>query len=206
VICFIRNTVTGDVKIGCAKDPEKTRKSLQKQTSDRLELLGAIQGEKGDRWRLHNQFHQHRKQGEWFGKEVLPHVQQLIEQERRNPQQPNQTLILLADRDFRDDGKVVRALGELDAKMPICCVMITEGSDLIRVIQSWTAPNRVGVDYRQVRWGRYKAGAMTQAYIKMLRSRCDHKTLLVFPASPPSPTVQAVIKRAEKMKVPVETR
>ena len=66
MIYFIADTNKDVVKIGVSKSPKKRLKQLQTSNSNKLVLLGYIDGEKEQEKYLHNLFSKHKLSGEWF--------------------------------------------------------------------------------------------------------------------------------------------
>ena len=65
-VYFIRNSGTGQIKIGIAVDPNHRIKTLQTGSADRLELLGTMPGGRELESELHDRFAETRVGGEWF--------------------------------------------------------------------------------------------------------------------------------------------
>lgn len=66
MVYFVQCTITGRVKIGKAKDPERRFRSLKIGSPTRLKLLGAVNGGRAKENRLHSDLHESRLHGEWF--------------------------------------------------------------------------------------------------------------------------------------------
>lgn len=66
MIYFIRNIVSGNLKIGFSDTPSKRLKDLQTGSADKLVLIKTIPGDKELEVRLHEQFAHCRLDGEWF--------------------------------------------------------------------------------------------------------------------------------------------
>jgi len=67
-VYFIKMEETGDIKIGFTeKNPKERLKDLQTGNSNKLILLGYIDGTNQDEYNLHQEFSEERKRiGEWF--------------------------------------------------------------------------------------------------------------------------------------------
>lgn len=65
-IYFIRNTVSGRVKIGVSDNPRGRLSSLQTGTTDPLEIIAEMPGDERYEQALHTAFGEHRVSGEWF--------------------------------------------------------------------------------------------------------------------------------------------
>ncbi len=66
MVYFIQDTHTGNVKIGCAADPQARLATLQTGCPSMLILLGAIPGGLEGERALHSRFREHRVRGEWY--------------------------------------------------------------------------------------------------------------------------------------------
>ena len=68
----IRNTVTGNVKLGISRDPQTRLKQLQTGNDCKLELVATRKAENrfSDEVALHNKYSELRIQGEWFSGQV----------------------------------------------------------------------------------------------------------------------------------------
>lgn len=66
MIYFIRNTGTGNVKIGYSADPIARLRTLQTAHCDRLEIVATMAGDMGMEARFHAMFAADRLNGEWF--------------------------------------------------------------------------------------------------------------------------------------------
>ncbi len=73
-VYFIRDRGTGLVKIGVSHNPDSRMKQLR--TSGDVELLGSFPGDVPEEAKLHRQFAEHRRHGEWF--EASPGLLELI--------------------------------------------------------------------------------------------------------------------------------
>jgi hypothetical protein len=66
-VYFIRNKLTGNVKIGFTKgDPEKRRQALQTACDGELELVAFVDGFESEERELHVRYRSLRVRGEWF--------------------------------------------------------------------------------------------------------------------------------------------
>lgn len=66
MIYFVRNTRSGDVKIGYSADPAKRFQQLQCPCVDRLEMIGAAPGDKMREKQLHRRVDHLHVRGEWY--------------------------------------------------------------------------------------------------------------------------------------------
>ena len=66
MIYFIRNIVSGDIKIGFSDTPTKRLRDLQTGSADKLVLMKTIPGDKELEAQIHQQFSHCRLDGEWF--------------------------------------------------------------------------------------------------------------------------------------------
>jgi hypothetical protein len=66
MIYFIRDSVTGNIKLGHSKSPGKRLSGLQTSTAHALILLAVIDGGPDEERRLHRDFAAERLRGEWF--------------------------------------------------------------------------------------------------------------------------------------------
>jgi hypothetical protein len=65
-VYFLRIGSDGPVKIGSSRDPAARQADLQTAHPDKLVLLGAVGGGRGEELRLHRKFSSLRLMGEWF--------------------------------------------------------------------------------------------------------------------------------------------
>jgi len=66
MIYFIRNIVSGNIKIGFSDTPKKRLKDLQTGSHDKLLLIKTIPGDRELEAQFHQQFSHCRLDGEWF--------------------------------------------------------------------------------------------------------------------------------------------
>ena len=66
MIYFIKNIVSGTIKIGFSDTPNKRLKDLQTGSPDRLVLIKTIPGDRETESNIHQQFSHCRLEGEWF--------------------------------------------------------------------------------------------------------------------------------------------
>lgn len=66
MIYFIRDTASGDIKIGFSGNPSRRLAILQTGHANHLELLGVISGSLTEEQALHERFANSHKRGEWF--------------------------------------------------------------------------------------------------------------------------------------------
>lgn len=65
-VYFILNTERNTLKIGWTRSVDRRFRHIQTASSDKLELLGHIEGDKATEAQFHEQFAVHRCNGEWF--------------------------------------------------------------------------------------------------------------------------------------------
>jgi hypothetical protein len=82
MVYFVCDVVTQEIKIGHSRTPAKRVAELQTGNAHRLDLLGAIPGTEDDESALHNRFAAHRLQGEWFSRDILEAVMEIISSTR----------------------------------------------------------------------------------------------------------------------------
>ena len=63
---FIQSDVTGMIKIGRSKDPQKRLKQLQTGNPNKLKLIACFEGLGWREKLLHEELQMFRKKGEWF--------------------------------------------------------------------------------------------------------------------------------------------
>ena len=79
VVYFIQDTVRETIKIGfCLKEPKKRMAALQTGNSNPLRLVGHVPGSETHEKGLHRRFAKFRKQGEWFSKDILAVVLEIL--------------------------------------------------------------------------------------------------------------------------------
>jgi hypothetical protein len=66
LVYFLRDTLTGLVKVGHSLRPRRRRAGLQTGSGGGLELLGAVPGDRDRERALHARFACYRERGEWF--------------------------------------------------------------------------------------------------------------------------------------------
>lgn len=81
-VYFIENVDTGRIKVGFTTTTVYSRLvALQTGSDCELRILGVLcsDRERGTtEWQLHQQFGKHRHRGEWFTREILPAIQELL--------------------------------------------------------------------------------------------------------------------------------
>ena len=68
---IIQSDVTGMIKIGRSKDPQKRLKQLQTGNPNKLKLIAYFEGEGWREKLLHEHLSSHRLEGEWFSYECI---------------------------------------------------------------------------------------------------------------------------------------
>tara|TARA_Y100000310_G_C20334261_1_gene646713 strand:+ start:381 stop:680 length:300 start_codon:yes stop_codon:yes gene_type:complete len=63
---FIQSDVTGMIKIGRSKDPQKRLKQLQTGNPNKLKLIASFEKEGWKEKALHEELSRYRLEGEWF--------------------------------------------------------------------------------------------------------------------------------------------
>ena len=66
MIYFIKNIVTGNIKIGFSENPRKRLRDLQTGSAEKLVLIKTIEGNQELEQQLHENFSHCRLDGEWF--------------------------------------------------------------------------------------------------------------------------------------------
>ena len=81
-----RLTVDNSVKIGVSNDPKVRLKNLQTANSDKLELIGYIDGDSNKESKIQSELCKYHIRGEWFKycKNVKKHINKLIEKDRKD--------------------------------------------------------------------------------------------------------------------------
>ncbi|MDP8212336.1 MAG: GIY-YIG nuclease family protein [Candidatus Zapsychrus exili] len=88
MVYFIQNVVNKKIKIGFSSDPTKRIKSLQTASSDKLKMIGKLDGDRKFETELHNQFSHLRCGGEWFtnGEDLITFIKHSKEHKKKlNP-------------------------------------------------------------------------------------------------------------------------
>ena len=211
MIYFISNATTGSIKIGYSKNPSKRLFTLQTASPDQLSLLGTIKGGLEHEAAYHEQFAQHRLQGEWFGKAILSDVMAIMEKETASPAKATTNVLIAGDTDFTrtqyahtaNFDVVHAALNEIHAATPIAWI-VTAGERTLEVF-AWDWARKSGARlYRYFpKWRSRGRSAPFQTSAKMLRSMFDPKVLLVFQCEVPSPSTISLIRRANRAGIPV---
>lgn len=86
-VYFIENVETGRIKVGFTTTTVWSRlQKFQTATDCELRLIGVLFAD-SDRgtteYQLHRRFHEHHHRGEWYTREILPMVRELLRQEAR---------------------------------------------------------------------------------------------------------------------------
>ena len=63
---IIQSDVTGMIKVGRSKDPQKRLKQLQTGNPNKLKLIASFKGEGWKEKTLHERLRRYRLEGEWF--------------------------------------------------------------------------------------------------------------------------------------------
>jgi hypothetical protein len=63
---IIQSDVTGMIKVGRSKDPQKRLKQLQTGNPNKLKLIASFKGEGWKEKMLHERLRRYRLEGEWF--------------------------------------------------------------------------------------------------------------------------------------------
>ena len=84
-VYFIENVDTGRIKVGFTTATVHSRlQKFQTGTDCELRILGVLFADR-DRgtleWQLHQRFRDHQHRGEWYTREILPMVRELLHQE-----------------------------------------------------------------------------------------------------------------------------
>jgi|HubBroStandDraft_6_1064221.scaffolds.fasta_scaffold16635_6 hypothetical protein len=66
MIYFIRDTVSGYIKVGFSLCPEYRFKDIQSTSPSELVLVGTVDGDKHGERELHRRYREYRVRGEWF--------------------------------------------------------------------------------------------------------------------------------------------
>jgi len=84
-VYFIENVDTGRIKVGLTTSTVYSRLvALQTGSDCELRILGVLYSDREHgttEWQLHQRFGMHRHRGEWFTREILPMVRELLHQE-----------------------------------------------------------------------------------------------------------------------------
>jgi hypothetical protein len=203
MIYFIQDTVTRAIKIGYSTNPQKRLKHLQNSNQNKLVLLYAMHGELEHEAELLQRFDKFKLEGEWFKPEIAGAVSQIIAADKLNPRQPSLTVLVAGEVEYHGQGLVSQALGEIHAKTPIFCVVVSGERTVDRAAWAWASQNKVKVCYYAPNWRRHGRGGGAVAARKMLKAQFDHKQLLVFLPDKISTTMTALLKAAEKKGIPV---
>jgi hypothetical protein len=203
MIYFIQDTVTRAIKIGYSTNPQKRLKDLQHSNQNKLVLLYAMQGELEHEAELLQRFDKFKMEGEWFKGEIAGAVSQIIAADKLNPRQPSLTVLVAGEVEYHVQGLVSQALSEIHAKTPIFCVVVSGERTLDRAASAWANQNKVKVCYYFPNWRRHGRGGGAVAARKMLKAQFDHKQLLVFLPDKVSTSMNALLKDAEKRRIPV---
>jgi hypothetical protein len=203
MIYFIQDTVTRAIKIGYSTNPQKRLKNLQNSNQNKLVLLYAMHGELEHEAELLQRFDSFKMEGEWFKGEIAGAVSQIIAADKLNPWQPSLTVLVAGEVEYHGQGLVSQALGEIHARAPIFCVVVSGGRTLDREAWAWANQNKVKVCYYSPNWRRHGLGGGAVAARKMLKARFDHKQLLMFLPDKISTSLNALMNGAEKKGIPV---
>jgi hypothetical protein len=72
------------LKVGTSVNPKKRLRSIQTGNADRLVIYGTVQGDRHFEKQLHNEFAQHRLNGEWFVfADCKPRVDEILGKDRK---------------------------------------------------------------------------------------------------------------------------
>ena len=71
---IIQSDVTGMIKIGRSKDPQKRLKQLQTGNPSRLKLIASFKGEGWKEKILHENLKKYRLEGEWFSYDCVGRI------------------------------------------------------------------------------------------------------------------------------------
>lgn len=206
MVYFLQDMVTKALKIGYSVKPPRRLRDVQNTNQNKLTLLYAMHGELDHEAELLLRFEKFRMEGEWFRPDVYPHVSQIIAADRANPRQLALTVLVTGEIEPNQEGLVSQALSEIHTKTPIYYV-VTSGQRLLdHAAWAWANQNKVKVYRYFPNWRRHKRGGGTQAALRMLKARFDQKHLLVFLPESVRPALTALIKTAEKKKIPVITK
>jgi hypothetical protein len=203
MIYFIQDTVTGAIKIGYSANPQKRLKHLQNSNQNKLTLLYAMHGELEHESELLQRFEKFRMEGEWFSGEIAGAVSQIIAADKHNPRQLNLAVLVAGDVEYTSQGLVFQALSEIHARTPIHYVVISGERPLDRAASAWANQNKAKVCYYFPNWRRHGRGGGAVAARKMLKAQFDQKQLLVFLTEKVTTSMNALIRAAERMGIPV---
>jgi hypothetical protein len=211
MIYFIKDVVTQAVKIGYSKTPEKRLRGLQTATPNELVLLGSIHGGLEHEEAFHSRFAEHRLQGEWFKKEILAEVLEIIAKDAADPRQLKMNVIVSGDDAFsrgvlshvENQNFVFQALDEQNALTPMAWIITGGQRNLDIWAWNWAKKNKVEVYRYLPNWRKYGRFAAFKVAPKMLRSIFDQKLLLAFLSNKISSNTTGLIKKAEKAGIPV---
>ena len=203
MIYFIQDTVTRAIKIGYSTNPQKRLKHLQNSNQNKLVLLYAMHGELEHEAELLQRFDKFKLEGEWFKGEIAGAISQIIAADKLNPRQPSLTVLVAGEVEYHGQGLVSQALSEIHTRTPIFCVVVSGERMVDRAALGWANQNKVKVCYYFPNWRRHGRGGGAVAARKMLKAQFDHKQLLVFLPDKISPSMNALLKAAEKKGIPV---
>jgi hypothetical protein len=86
-VYFIENVDTGRIKVGFTTATVWSRlQAFQTGTDCELRILGVLYADQElgtMEWQLHQKFRKHHHRGEWYTREILPTVLELLHQEAR---------------------------------------------------------------------------------------------------------------------------
>jgi hypothetical protein len=203
MIYFIQDTVTQAIKVGYSTDPQKRLKHLQNSNQNKLVLLHAMNGELEHEDELLQRFEAFKMEGEWFRGEIAGAVSQIIAADKLNPRQPFLTVLVAGEVEYHSQGLVSQALGEIHARTPIFCVVVSGSRAVDLAAAFWANQNKVKLCPYVPNWRRHGLGGGAVAAQKMLRAQFDHKQLLVFLPDKVSTSMNALLRGAEKKGIPV---
>jgi hypothetical protein len=200
MIYFVQNSVTQAIKIGHSMKAPRLAE-LQRRCSDKLVLLGCFHGGAEHKKWFFDDFAQFHLEGDWYKGEILGKVKELIA--KNAGKEPEVSVVVTGDSAFNNQPLVIQTLNELHAKNPIGWVITGGNRPFDLAAYDWSIQNKQVGLYRYHPVKSHGKVGFFEVGPKMLKSRFEHKVLLAFVTSNPTPSTLKMIKAAEKRGIPV---